>query len=183
MGLWLIALAVPAPVDAPVATAPAPSPIAAPTPAQTAPSSDAAPVTIDAYTRPPDGPPSPASQAYEAHVRASFQAVEGLQGPLDGRWMLSRADGTSLYSFQITDPGQDRPVEGAWRDLRAGPAIDGSGFLTSVSRDPETVTIRFPGRDPSKSETATLHSGGYRQWTGELQDGAATAIPVVMKPY
>ena len=85
---------------------------------------------------PEAAPPStdnPSSAAYDARIRQSYAAAESFQGRLDGGWIVSWKQG-DLMQLQLVDKGKGQ-VEGAWRDLREGPALTASGLL-----DPTPVT-------------------------------------------
>ena len=130
---------------------------------------------------PPPPPPGPTieerAQMYESGVRSSFQARESRQGPLDGRWALTDADGKSLYMLQLTDPGIGRgPVEGAWRDLRRQGAVGASGFLTSAERSGQDLVLKFEEGDAC---VVTLVLGADGRWTGALHI-ANRSQPVAM---
>jgi hypothetical protein len=153
-------------------SAPATSPPAVPAspPSESAPSPTPAPPPIDV----------------EMSIRAAYQAAQNLQGPLDGRWRLSAADGDPLYVFQLTDPGHapaprastpwNPAVEGAWRDLKR-PGADGSGLLSAVDRDGATISIRFARREGDAPTVVVLHPTADGAWAGELSaDGARRAV-------
>jgi hypothetical protein len=127
-----------------------------------------APVHIDEIDRTPEGPPSPVDLSYEARLRASFAAAQGLQGPLDGRWTLGGADG-DLYDLQLVDSGS-APVEGVWRDLRRPAALEATGFLADIVQTGGRLTFRFQPRAGGEWATATLVAGVDGRWSGELDD-------------
>lgn len=117
------------------------------------------------------------AQMYESGVRSSFQARESRQGPLDGRWVLTDADGKSLFMLQLTDPGVGRgPVEGAWRDMERQGAVGASGFLTSADRSGPDLVLKFEEGDAC---VVTLAQGADGRWTGALRV-ADHSRPVVM---
>ena len=161
----------PPPVQ-PVYIRPAPAPVNQ-APAMPLPGAPAAPVAPSAPVRaaapPPYEPESPGpdrAATYAAGVRSAFEAREARQGPLDGRWTLSDADGRELYMFQFADPGPGRgPVEGAWRDLdhQGGEA---SGFLAGADRSGQALVLRF---EDGQARTVTLTLGADGRWTGRLQ--------------
>jgi hypothetical protein len=143
---------------------------------------DAAPPTpMPPAESPPPPLPGPTveerAQMYESGVRSSFQARESRQGPLDGRWVLTDADGKSLFMLQLTDPGVGRgPVEGAWRDMERQGAVGASGFLTSADRSGPNLVLKFEEGDAC---VVTLAQGADGRWTGALRV-ADHSRPVVM---
>ena len=117
-------------------------------------------------------------QAYELRVKGSIAAAQGLQGPLDGGWILRGADGTALYSLQIDDPaGGSGPVEGAWRDLRRPGAVGSTGLIDSIERTYDGgAAVRFMAR-AGVGSTLALSAGPDGAWSGRLsEDGAAPAV-------
>jgi hypothetical protein len=154
----------------------------APAPAYTAPAKvPTAPVTVEAWRGALEGPKPPAQQLYEQGVRGAFAAEQALQGPLDGQWTVSAADGgPALWSLLLNDAGgADQPVEGAWRDLRKGSGPDAAGVLDTVERDGAGLTVRFHAPAAGPGLTLRLKPEGPGRWTGALErDGRRT--PVVM---
>ena len=106
-------------------------------------------------------------RSYEARLRASFDSAQGLQGPLDGGWMLSMASGADLYALRFVDRGSGA-LEGAWRDARRPGALDGFGFLDNIERSGGKVTLRFSPRPGAPPTVITLSSSGQEQWSGEM---------------
>ncbi|HVY32920.1 MAG TPA: hypothetical protein VG960_00740 [Caulobacteraceae bacterium] len=137
-----------------------------------------APAAAPAPPPPPPGPtPEERAQMYESGVRSTFQAREARQGPLDGRWVLTGADGKSLYMIQLADPGPGRgPVEGAWRDLERQGAVGASGFLASAERLGQELVLKFDEDAPC---VVTLTLGADGRWSGALRTAAANR-PVTM---
>lgn len=123
------------------------------------------PVHISETGKAPDGPPSPADQAYDSRLRSSAASVRSFQGPLEGGWTLS-AGGRELYELQLVD--RDGYVDGAWRDLRRAGALDASGFIEDVRRAGGDITFRF-----SAGVVVVVHPAGAR-WTGELTEAGRT---------
>lgn len=94
-------------------------------------------VTVDAYRRSYEQPPSVLAQAYEQGVANAEISADSRMGALDGRWRLLADDGTELMRLLLRDPG-DRPVEGAWRkDGRVGP-------IPTVSRSGVEAVLTLP---------------------------------------
>jgi hypothetical protein len=120
---------------------------------------------------------------YEAGVAGAFAAAENLQGPLDGAWFVSAADGHRLFRFQFDDPGyRGGRIEGAWRDLRAGAgSVEAGGFFTGVTREGTKIVIRMSAAD---GQPATLNlepraGGGY---SGQMAAGPQTQPVVMARP-
>ena len=137
----------------------------APPPTTPAPGEAQTPVFVDQTGRAPPGQMSSES-AYESRLRASFAAAQGLQGPLDGRWILAGPDG-DLYAVQIVDAG-GRPLEGAWRDLRRKGALVSTGFLSDIARDGSTLTFSFQPRGDGPIVSVALSPNVAGGWTGEM---------------
>lgn len=155
----------PTPAAPPVPVAPPPQPTPPPVAYVPRPSALSAPMRLEETGKAPDGPPSPSDLYFESRVRASFAAAQGMQGPLDGRWVV-RSIGAELFVLQLVDKNQGA-VEGAWRDPRRKGAADASGFIESIQRIGSELTVRFrprPGDDPVQM---SLHPAGDG-WTGEL---------------
>ena len=151
-----------APHDAPMPLRPPPSPPPAYVPRS---SGLTAPMRLEETGKAPDGPPSPSDLYFESRVRQSFNAAQGMQGPLDGHWVV-RAAGAEVFDLQLVDKNQGA-VEGAWRDPRRRGAADASGFIDSIQRSGGELNLRFtphPGDDPVQ---LALRSSGD-SWTGEL---------------
>ncbi|PVM73843.1 hypothetical protein [Caulobacter radicis] len=139
------------------------------------------------------GAPMSVEQAYELRVKGSIAAAQGLQGPLDGGWILRGGDGVALYSLQIADPaGGYGPVEGAWRDLRRPGAVGSTGLIDSIERTYDGgAAVRFMPR-AGVGSTLALNVGPDGSWSGRLtEDGAAptsvaierTGAPVLPAGY
>ena len=123
------------------------------------------PMRIEETGKAPDGPPSPSDLYFESRVRQSFAAAQGMQGPLDGHWVV-RSGGMEIFDLQLVDRNQGT-VEGAWRDPRRGGAVDASGFIDTIQRVGGELTVRFQprtGADPVQLSLRALGDG----WTGEL---------------
>lgn len=155
----------PAPWSAPVAPRPPTVPVNVPPRPRTA---RDAPVHIDEVDRTPEGPPSPVDLSYEARLRASFAAAQGMQGPLDGRWTLI-SNGEALYDFQLVDTGS-APLEGVWRDLRRPAAPEATGFLTDISRTGGQLSFTFQPTAEGPAATVILVASPEGRWSGEMVD-------------
>ena len=124
------------------------------------------PVTVEQTGRSPDRPLTPYDMSYDARLRASSAASEGLLGPLEGGWRLALDGGGDAYAFALSD--RDGQVEGAWRDLRRGGA-NASGFVDDIQRLDATIPLRFQAAAGPVVATLTARPDG--RWTGELTDG------------
>ena len=162
----------PVPLAAPLVIAPRPNPYEPPPrPWLRLPTlrpSQGVPVKIDETGRTPDGPPTASDLNYEGRLRSTFDAAEGLQGPLDGHWVV-RVAGIELYDLQLVDKGQGT-LEGAWRDPRRAGAADASGFIDSISRNGGQLVARFQSRRSGGPVELTLDAGVNGQWSGQVLD-------------
>lgn len=96
--------------------------------------------------------------------------AEAAMGPLDGRWRIAQPDGKPLLSLSLTDRGEGRRVEGAWRSLDAPAGIDRMGFAGPVSTQGEVVVI------PLSEGELHLHPA-LNGWAGEwIRDGSARPV-------
>jgi hypothetical protein len=111
----------------------------------------------------------------DARIRASAEAAENLQGPLDGAWTLVSAAGRPLYAFQIVDkPGGRDPLEGVWRDLRR-PAVPGDiGMIDSLSRGLDFLVLTFSVKAGDPPVMVQLKSGPDGGWAGQLREAGVT---------
>lgn len=167
----------PPPLEAQPSTPPQAAPYVPPASMRRA--RDGVPVQIDQVGRTPDNPPTASDRSYEARMRASFAASQGMQGPLDGRWVI-RAGSTELYELQLVDKTSQGILEGAWRDPRRKGAADASGFLEDIQRYGTQLTVRIqvrPGVDPTR---IVLEAGSNGDWSGQLTE-AGDRRPVTMK--
>lgn len=138
------------------------------------------PVMIDEIGRSPEAPPTAAEQAYENRIKGGVSSAQGMQGPLDGAWMVRSSDGRPLYVLQLVDKGSSgRPVEGAWRSVRPDGPPGQVGLVEAIDRTPEGLFIRFTPRGASAPVVLTLTQQGPA-WTGEIWDKGATR-PVQMR--
>ena len=179
----------PAPTPAPTTAAPtypyapappAPPPIERPAavslpPAYTPPPAPrrpllSGPVTIDEYDKTPEGPLNAVERSYESRLRSSFASAQGMQGPMDGAWVLRARSGETLYSFLLVDKGGGT-LEGAWRDPRRRGTPEGSGFLVDIQRIGTQVTASFYPRPGGGIATLMLNPGPGGEWSGDLLEG------------
>jgi hypothetical protein len=117
----------------------------------------------------------------DARVRASADAAESYQGPLDGGWTLVSASGEAIYAFQLVDkPGGHDPLEGVWRDLRHTALPGDINFIDTLTRGPDGLVISFAAKPGDPPVTITLKTGPDGAWTGDLKDGA-TDTPVKLR--
>ncbi|OXE37155.1 MAG: hypothetical protein CGW95_03255 [Phenylobacterium zucineum] len=138
------------------------------------------PVHIDELGRTPDTPPTPSDLNYESRLRATYNAAQGLQGPLDGRWIL-RSDGAEVYDLQLVDKGRG-PLEGAWRDPRRPGAVAASGFVEDIQNPPGRLILRFKvRRDRSESVEVNLETGPRGEWSGEITEHGARRPAVLSR--
>ena len=192
--VWLMLTAPPAaPEVVPTAPPPATQAPAAPTPASppadqpttTTPTTTPPPPDSQAEepqtAQPPDalGQGKQAQQLWEARVHAAYDDAEARQGPLDGRWQLTGADGDPLFVLVLSDPGGANIV-GAWRDMRRTPRAQDSGFLTGGARTADGVDVRFT--EPGQSETVLqLRPTADGRWGGELTESGAVRSVVLSR--
>ncbi|CAN5326292.1 hypothetical protein BH11PSE2_BH11PSE2_01450 [soil metagenome] len=156
-----------------------PQPPAGPAPVRVA--TEGAPTFVDDPLVAPDGPLNDRDIAYQNRVLGNFQAVQGQQGPLDGRWTVTSLGGADLITLQISDPGAgEARLEGAWRDLRrSGPKA--SGFIETIYRaDDSALVFQFVEGDPEQPSFLRLTSAQGAQWTGEAVLGGPP-VPVTMR--
>ena len=130
----------------------------------------------------PEAPTTPGAylttaQIYELRVKGSVAAAQNLQGPLDGSWKVSGADGAELYALQIVDKaGGASDLEGAWRDVRRPGSVGSTGLIEDLRQDGDQITARFSPRG-GQSAMLSLRRVGEEVWSGELyENGAAVAV-------
>ncbi len=112
--------------------------------------------------------------AIDARIRASAEAAESLQGPLDGAWTLVGADGAAIYAFQIVDKPTGEPPEGVWRDLRR-PGVPGDiGFVDMMVRNGAALNISFAAAEGAPPVVIVLKTGADGVWSGQLTEGGKT---------
>ncbi|WBT06496.1 hypothetical protein PFY01_02110 [Brevundimonas vesicularis] len=129
-----------------------------------------APVAVDDYAGDYEFSPSDSQTTYDQGVAQAAIDAEAAMGPLDGRWRIAQPDGRPLLSLSLTDRGEGRRVEGAWRRLDAPAGIDQMGFAGPVSTQGEVVVI------PMSEGELRLHAAA-KGWAGEwVQDGRARPV-------
>ena len=130
------------------------------------------PVAVDAYVGDYEVTPSDGEAAYDQGVAQAEIDADRRAGPLDGRWRVAAPDGRPLLSLALTDRGEGRRVEGAWRrlDERAAPVPGGPAGPAAVVG--ATTVLPLAGGE--------LHLRAAAQgWSGELvQNGRARPVAV-----
>ncbi len=138
------------------------------------------PVMVDELGVTPELPPGPAALGYDARIRASSDAAEGLQGPLDGGWIVTGADGRDLVVLQLVDPGDGSGrLEGAWRDLTTPDGVEPVGLINSMERGVTDLTVRFQPRGAG-GVILQIHPDAKGDWSGQMFDNGQ-ATPVTMR--
>ena len=135
-----------------------------------------APVNIDEHDKTPEAPLNYVERGYENRLRSSFASAQGMQGPMDGAWVLRAGSGQTLYTLVLVDRGLGM-LEGAWRDPRRKGAVDASGFLSNIQRTGAEISASFYPRTGAGATMITLTPGVGGAWSGELvEDGARTSV-------
>lgn len=162
------------------APSPAPAPVIAP-PAVRRPEATIAsqPVFLD-ERQAVAGQLSAEERSYEERLRASYNSAQGLQGPLDGGWVLLTLAGQDLFALRFVDRGSG-PLEGAWRDSRRPGAHDGFGFLDEVDRRGGAVTLRFSPRQGAPPTVITLSATPDGHWSGDLTENGVPRSVVMRR--
>jgi hypothetical protein len=115
--------------------------------------------------------------AVDARIRASAEAAERFQGPLDGSWTLVDGSGRAIYAFQLVDHvgGRD-PPEGVFRDLRRAPVPGDIGMIDTMDRTGDSLDLTLRPR-PADPPVVIHLKAGADGWAGEMREGgAATAV-------
>ncbi|MEW6539724.1 MAG: hypothetical protein AB1448_14165 [Pseudomonadota bacterium] len=129
-----------------------------------------APVAVDDYAGDYEFSPSDSQTTYDQGVAQAAIDAEAAMGPLDGRWRIAQPDGRPLLSLSLTDRGEGRRVEGAWRRLDGPAGIGRTGFAGPVSTQGEVVVI------PLSEGELRLHAAA-NGWAGEwVQDGRVRPV-------
>lgn len=125
------------------------------------------------------GEPTASDRSYETRVLGAFRAVQGAQGPLDGRWHVLGPDGAVLYTLQLTDPGAgDWRIEGAWRNPRAKGAA-ASGFIDGIARENEDLVLSFQEAGVDQRTQVRLRPAANGGYVGEtVVGGQRTGVTV-----
>jgi len=119
------------------------------------------PVVVEAYRGNYEYTPSGADTAYNAGVANAERAMDARMGPLDGLWRLRDGEGHVLMTLSLSDPGETRPLEGAFRSADATAEI---GPLRAAQRTAEALMLDLDGGRVS------LRASG-EGWTGVLSRG------------
>jgi hypothetical protein len=110
----------------------------------------------------------------DARIRASADAAESYQGPLDGSWTLVTVTGQRLYAFELVDkPGGQSPLEGVWRDLRRPSTPGDIGMIDTLTRGAQSLILGFTATSGAPPVTVELKSDAAGFWSGELKEGGA----------
>jgi len=172
----VVVTAPPPATQAPPAAPPSPTPAPAPAPSQSDNQSEE-----PQGAQPPDalGQGKQAQQLWEARLHAAYDDAEARQGPLDGRWQLTGADGDPLFVLVFSDTGGS-DIVGAWRDMRRTPREQDSGFLTAGARTLDGVDVRFT--EPGQAETVLqLRPTADGRWGGEMTESGAVKSVVLSR--
>jgi hypothetical protein len=138
---------------------------------QTQSAASAAGRRVDDPGKLPEPPPSVPDQAYDTRLRASAEAAEAFQGPLDGSWVLSLEGQGDRYALELTDTGT--ALEGAWRDLRRPGDPAASGVIDQLKRTPAGLDIRFtPVGEPPVEVTLRPDLHGHLRQDGRREAAA-----------
>lgn len=100
-----------------------------------------APVTVSAYRRSYETSPSDTEVAYDQGVTQAEINMNRRMGPLDGRWQVTDAEGRPLLSLVLTDRGEGRRVEGAFRRLDADSIGAASGLAGPAAAQAQGVVV------------------------------------------
>ena len=183
-------------VDAPQSTAPAtvlpaPAPgrlpeVATPAPIAVPPASIDDILDQSTDMEPDQEPPAaPAdygltSDQLDTRIRGASAAAQVLQGPMDGAWELVTQAGDALYTFLFVDSARPAStLEGAWRDLRRGEGLSGTGLIASLMRTDNLLQASFYPKGGQETAALSLIQDGGGGWTGQLVQGGVTT-PVRM---
>ncbi len=135
-----------------------------------------APVSVDAYRHSYEVTRGDADVAYDQGVTQAEIDHDARMGPLEGRWSVMNAQGETLASLVLVDPGDDRMIEGAWmKPSRPGAAGDLEP-IEAVRRDLVGRVSVWMGNAGS----LTLSPSDGVEWIGVLDHGDE-ANPVVMR--
>lgn len=151
------------------ADAPVPPPVAMPSPATVV--TTGRPSFLTDRELAIQGEPTASDRSYETRVLGAFRAVQGAQGPLDGRWHVLGPEGAVLYTLQLTDPGAgDWRIEGAWRNPRAKGAA-ASGFIDGIARENEDLVLSFQEAGVDQRTQVRLRPAANGGYVGETVVG------------
>ena len=142
----------------------------------------------EAQTDEPQTTPAPdvvgegayAQQAWEARLHAAYEDAEARQGPLDGGWRITGAEGDLLFELVLSDPGTSN-ITGAWRDLRRGGGADGSGIVATVFHTSDGVDVRFTEPGQASETVLQLRPTADGRWGGELTESAGVRSVIMTR--
>jgi hypothetical protein len=138
------------------------------------------PVRLDELGVTSELPLGPMALGYDSRIRASSDAAEGLQGPLDGAWIVTGADGRDLIVLQLVDPGDGSGrLEGAWRDLITPDGVEPVGLIDSLDRGVLDLVIRFRPRGAG-GVVLQMRPDAKGDWSGQMFDNGQ-ATPITMR--
>src|SRR5262249_53389315 len=123
----------------------------APAPAVT----PASAVSVGHYHGSYEGAAAEQQRYYQAGVESHFRLEQSMMGALDGEWTVTGQDGGALFTVILNDVGAAAPLEGAWRDLRAGHGAS-LGVLDTISRERTTLKISFHSGGGDRLEPTVL---------------------------
>ena len=108
-----------------------------------------------------------------SRIRASAEAAQSLQGPLDGGWTLRDAAGRPIYVFQMSEPpGGAGRLEAAWRNPRI-PAAGAAGVVADARRNGRELRLTFVPKEGGPRTAVTLRRDIHGGWRGRMIEGAA----------
>ncbi|GAW42395.1 hypothetical protein SH203_02811 [Brevundimonas sp. SH203] len=130
------------------------------------------PVAVEAYVGSYEFSPGDGEIAYDQGVTQAEIDADRRAGPLDGRWRVAAPDGQPLLSLSLTDRGEGRRIEGAWRRLDARAASTPGGAAGPAGFDGAAAVVPLAGGE--------LHlRAAAHGWSGELvQNGRARPVTV-----
>jgi hypothetical protein len=137
-------------------------------------------VPVEKYRGEYEAPADEQQRYYLMGVQGKFETEQSMMGALDGEWTVMAPAGGPLFTMVIDDAGGGTPVDGAWRDIRAGHGSS-MGVIDSIDRGARTLKISFHsgGGDRLEPTVLTLTAQPDGRWSGEMNDAGATQ-PVVM---
>jgi hypothetical protein len=109
--------------------------------------------------------------ALDTRITESARAAQSLQGPLDGSWLLTTADGRALYALELVDPVAGGRLEGVWRDLRRAAPPGDTGVIERLERAPRRLIVSFGA--PPITFVLKARAGG---WSGVAKQGASAFV-------
>ncbi len=114
-------------------------------------------------------PDKASDNAFEQRMRDSAAAAQALQGPLDGRWLLTDAKARTLYVLQIADPPHDAAAQktailtAAWTDPRTG-ALGGVDVIGRLGVSLSLAFTPDPAGPPVRLTLRRLKGGAWSGW-------------------